>query len=109
MVTFITDEEDAPIADLGSAGDPDTWYQAVLEAKNGNPDAMVTLGLYGMGCPPFDPNTGEGAQEAPRLDAFVDRFKHARKGQVCAADYSPFFQDAVNIIDEACDVFVPPG
>lgn len=28
---------------------------------------------------------------------------------ICANDYTPFFHDAVSVIDTACDVFEPPG
>jgi hypothetical protein len=30
-------------------------------------------------------------------------------GSICEPDYGPFFQEAVGIIDAACDQFVPPG
>jgi hypothetical protein len=41
--------------------------------------------------------------------AFVELWgDHGIMGTVCAADYAPFFAEAVDIIDNTCDNFVPP-
>lgn len=110
VITIITDEEDAG----KSQGEPAEWYQAVLDAKNGNPDGVVVLGLVGdtdlpnAVCQPYD-NGGGGAEPAPRLREFVSLFDHGQWGSVCAADYAPFFRDAVSVIDTACDEYTPEG
>ncbi len=133
VVTIITDEEDdsndvafsqfpdgscAPVDnDLNSAGDPQWWFDAVAGAKAGNPDAVVPLVLIGdcdIGgkCPGMDEisyGTLAGAEPAPRIREFAQSFAYGVVGPVCAADYTPFFQDAVDVIDAACDNFVPEG
>jgi hypothetical protein len=105
VVTVITDEEDR------SEGGPEDWRLALLETKQGNPDALVVLGLVG------DNNIEDGllggpcflldADGSPRLQQFVSSFGGVL-GSVCASDYTPFFQTAVGSIDSACDDFVPP-
>lgn len=113
VVTIITDEEDDPIDDPGSPGDPQDWYDAVVAAKGGNPNAVVVLGLIGDTgtpgalCQPLVDI--EGAEPSPRLIEFVEMFTRGSWGSVCSPDYDAFFQAAVSSIDTACDDFVPPG
>ncbi|MFZ6180029.1 hypothetical protein [Nannocystis pusilla] len=119
VLVFITDEEDDMADDgKGSPGEPAEWFQAVVAAKGGEEKSAVVLGLVGdsnlpMGlCPPGgDPNSGDGtgAEASPRLQSFVDMFSNGVIGSVCAADYTPFFAEAVGVIDTACDEFEPPG
>jgi hypothetical protein len=104
VVTFITDEED----DAESAGDPASWKSVVVSAKGGDENAVVMLGLIGD---PDQPNavcTTE-AEASPRLRTFAESFPYGSWGSICAADYAPFFDQAVMVIDSACDSFVPPG
>jgi hypothetical protein len=110
VVTFITDEEDIE----KSPGDPPDWKAGVIAAKNGNADAVVVLGLFGDTdqpgaiCGPFMDESG--AEPGVRLRAFTESFgNRGVVGSVCAADYAPFFQEAVAVIDLACDEFVPEG
>jgi hypothetical protein len=112
VVTFITDEEDVD----KSPGDPASWYADLVALKNGDPAAIVMLGLIGdtgepnAVCQPFDAEGINGAENGVRLRQYVQMYAdHGVLGSVCAADYSPFFMDAVGIIDLACDDFVPPG
>jgi len=97
VVTFITDE-----AETGSMGDPNTWKQALVTAKHGDEAAVVVLGVIGDG-------TCQNAQDAPLLRQFAESFTQGQWGDICAPDYSPFFQDAISVIDLACDNFTPPG
>lgn len=137
VVTIISDEEDSPLdgsiappldgsceaadSDPNSAGDPMTWHDQVVAAKDGDEDAVVVLSLIGdcdVGgdCPgitletPGDP-TGpvSGAEPAPRLRGFTVSFGFGSVGPVCAPDYAPFFEQAVSVIESACDDFVPPA
>lgn len=99
VVTFITDEED-----IGkSTGDPTSWRSSLVMAKGGNDQALVVLGLMGgdESCP--------DAEFAPNLKAFTDSFSFGSWGPICAPSYTPFFDQAVMVIDSACDTFVPPG
>jgi hypothetical protein len=111
VVTFITDEEDV----AKSPGDPTSWHADLVAAKQGSEDAVVVLGLFGDTdrpdalCEPLDMKGGIGAEAGVRLREFVEGFgEHGVIGSVCADDYTPFFEQAVQIIDTACDEFVPP-
>lgn len=108
VVTFITDEDDE-----NSSGTPDTWRQALLAAKHDDQDAVVVLGLVGdnnLDQPlPGGPCGFLSASGAPRLQSFVSNIEHGSLASVCADDYGQFFEAAVNSIDTACDLFVPPA
>ncbi len=102
VVTFITDEsDDITSEDQGSSGSPQQWYDRIVAAKNGDPTAVVMLGIYGInGC----------GEYAPRQDDFIDLWgAQGLKGDICADSYGPFFQQAVDLIDTTCDGFIPPG
>ena len=117
VVVFITDEED-DIEDMGSVGDPTSWYADLVAAKNGDPSAVVMMGLYGDSflpggiCPPGgDPGNGQpGAEDALRLHEFTTMFDNGIPGSVCGSstDYSTYFLDAVAVIDTTCEEFNPP-
>lgn len=106
VVTFVTDEDDNP--GDGSAGTVDTWRQALIDAKNGDEQAIVVVGLFGG---PEDPNLGTcGAEASPRLGQFLDSWgDKGIYGSICSGDYDVVFQQAVDTIDTTCDEFVPPG
>ena len=136
VVTVITDEEDSPgdavplpaldgscepvDADTNSTGSPAAWKEAIVDAKSGDATSAVVLALIGDcdaegTCPgialdvlnPAAPITG--AEPAPRLREFATSFEYGTVGPVCAADYAPFFEEAVSVIESACEDFVPPG
>ncbi len=114
VVTVITDEEDG-VGYEGSAGDPSGWHAAVLEAKHGDPEGVVVLGLVGDSglpnpvCSDYDPAQQTGAQDAVRLREFVGLFgERGSWASVCSPDYSPFFAQAVDLIEGTCDAYVPP-
>ncbi len=137
VVTIITDEEDSPLdtvasppldgtcapadSDPNSAGDPTVWHDQLIAAKGDAEDSVVVLSLIGdcdagATCPgielddPLDPlGPVSGAEPAPRLREFTQSFGFGSVGPVCAADYSPFFESAVSVIESACDDFVPPA
>ncbi len=107
VVTFVTDEPDD-----ASAGDPATWKQALVDAKGGNEDAIVVLGLIadGENTPSDACNLFGAGGSAPRLSEFIHSFgAQGIQGSVCELDYTPFFVDAVSTIDLSCDNFVPEG
>jgi hypothetical protein len=118
VVVFITDEEDDNLMDAGSIGDPASWYADLVDAKNGDPSAIVMMGLYGDSflpsgtCPVGgDPgNGGPGAEDGLRLHEFTTMFDYGIPGSVCGTsnEYSTFFTDAVAIIDTTCTEFDPP-
>lgn len=112
VVTFISDEED-----LGdSIGDPAAWHAELLARKGGNETAVVVLGLLGdtslanAVCPPDSVPGSNGGEYSPRLIEFVEAFgERGLWGSVCAPDYGPFFEEAVALIDTACEEFEPEG
>ncbi len=111
VVTIITDEEDGEEA---TAGDPACWKQAVLQAKNDDEGAIVVLALIGDTdvpmalCTEYDPDVGTGAEASPNLRTFAESFEFGEWGSVCSTDYAPFFEEAVSVIDTACEEFIPP-
>lgn len=107
VVTIITDEDD----DGESAGDPQAWYDAVIQAKNGDPEAVVVIGVIGdRDLPNSVCNAAQqDAEPSPVLRSFVRRFgDRGVEVSVCEPDYGPFFEAAVSAIDGACDDFDPP-
>jgi hypothetical protein len=114
VVTFISD--DGSIEDTGT---PQEWHDAVVSAKGGDESAVVVLGLVpewpacasggAMGCmiaglPEDNPNQGQHWIE------FVESWgDYGLWAHVCEANYSPFFQQAVDLVDQVCDAFEPPG
>ncbi|MFZ6181481.1 hypothetical protein [Nannocystis pusilla] len=105
VVTFISD--DPNYVDKGT---PAEWKASVVEAKNGDENAAVILGLIPhpeLGCiTGNDPNLTQGSH----WQEFIEMWdKHGVSGSVCEADYAPFFLQAVNAIDQTCDDFNPPG
>ncbi|MBX7081910.1 MAG: DUF11 domain-containing protein [Nannocystaceae bacterium] len=102
VVTIITDE-----ADLDSSGTPALWYDAVVSAKQGDPAAVVVLGLL----PDAD-------TDAPLCDSdavggtvaqLLDMFPAHQRASVCEPDYGPALADSIGIIADTCEQFVPPG
>jgi hypothetical protein len=109
VVTFITDDHTGWFGtdDVSSVGSPQEWYDAVIAAKT-KPENVVVLGLVALlsdqSC------IGFGPEEADRFVEFIEMFDdHGIIGSVCTPDYNAFFQDAVALIDTACDEFVPEG
>ena len=94
-------------ADGLSPGTPAEWYAAVLEAKKGNEDAVVTLVFSAdlddpaPKCegPPFEPNP---------LRVFANTAKHGTFASSCEPSYVPFMQDMAGVILELCSIFIPP-
>ncbi|MFO7562104.1 MAG: hypothetical protein R6X02_05645 [Enhygromyxa sp.] len=101
VVTVISDEDDLN----QSEGDPASWKQFVVDAKGGNEEAVVVLALVLDG----GVDGGLCSDDAPTLRSFAESFTHGQVGSVCAADYAPFFEQAVSVIDTACDEFEPVG
>lgn len=100
VVTMISDEQEN-----GSPGTPQSWYDDLLALKGGNTTGVVMLSLNG------DAETmGQECVPTAKMVEFVGYFgDRGIIDSICAPDYSPFFQQAVGVIDYACDEFVPPG
>lgn len=105
VLTIITDEED----DGGSRGGPQAWFDAVVEAKGGDPSRVVALSLLGRPAPnacDLDPEIMP--EVADRIATFTQMFEHGDVADICATDYAPFFAASVVGIADACDVVIPP-
>jgi hypothetical protein len=91
-----------------STGTPQTWYQAVLDAKQGIAENAVALAIvnYANGpCPPDDLG-----HDGVNIVEWVEEFgENGFLGGLCEEDYGPFFNDATSVIEEACANFVPAG
>lgn len=90
VVTLISDEDDQRFG-----ADLNVEVQAIIDAKNGDAEAISMLGIY-------DPTSD-------RLSTFIQAFPYHTIGSILEPDYSPFFLEAVNKIKDTCDGFVPPG
>ncbi len=103
VLVIISDEEDLE----DTPGSPESWYDDLLARTGALPEQVVVLSLIGVdkpnACPEFQWNGSEGAQLAPRLAEFTALFPHGAVGDVCAADYGPFFQEAIAAVASACD------
>lgn len=121
VVIHITDEEDdhevqacQQLPQSGSPGEPGNWYQGLVAAKGGVETNIVVLSLIGPvnpACPALDKCNGgiTGAELSPRIVQFTEMFTNGFVGQICAPSYKQFFSDAIGLIDDACENFMPPG
>jgi hypothetical protein len=99
VITFISDDPK-----YEDAGTPQDWYDAVVTAKHGDPNAVVVVGLT-----PAWPGCGSnGTTKGAHWAEFVAKFPHSIHESVCAPDFAPIFANAVGIIDTTCDQFDPP-
>jgi hypothetical protein len=120
VIVIVTDEEDDweyfdPGDNdkwQGSDGNPPDWIAAVTAAKLGKPENAVVVAIVG-GAPnsvcPREFDGVNGAQDAVRIKQFAQAFPNHFIGDVCADSYVPVFEQALGVIDTACDEFVPPG
>ncbi|MGH1345515.1 MAG: hypothetical protein ACRBN8_28380 [Nannocystales bacterium] len=104
VVVLITDEED----DTESEGDPVAWYESVVAAKDGDEERVVVLSLVGHpkpnDCIPTQWTGMQGAEIATRILQFTSIFPYGYVGDICSADYEPFFTDATEHIDTVCSI-----
>jgi hypothetical protein len=99
---------------------PQPWFDALIAAKGGDPEAIVMLGLFradpdqleGPACMAGAATCGDGGflschSSYPDLvSLFGDRgFAHS----ICVDDYEPFFSSALDAIETTCDEFEPAG
>lgn len=103
VITLITDEEDT-----SSQGSPAGWYQNVIAQKLGDGSGVVVLGLIND-VPSDTPMCPPDSQEPAKIREFIEMFSNRIEGSVCAENYAPFFEQAVELIDTTCDEFDPIG
>lgn len=100
MVTLISNTYDAKW-ELGSKGTPETWTEAVREAKGGDLASVVMFSIldagYEPGCHPHD-----------RTCQMVKMFPYSLLANR-EDDYGPPFDKATDLVEAACAGFSPPG
>lgn len=69
---------------------------------------MVVLGLIN------DTDAGNPicpveSQDPAKIREFIEMFPNHIRGSVCEANYAPFFEQAVDLINSTCDEYVPVG
>jgi hypothetical protein len=119
VIVLITDEDDVPepygcdpddpwnnpCDSTGSGGTPEDWHAQVLSYKANLPENVVVLSLLGRTL-----DNSCGAVVASKLIGFTNRFDdHGFIGDVCSESYDEFFAEALPIVDQACEDYVPPG
>jgi hypothetical protein len=122
VIVLITDEEDDHEVDgcnqdpyPGSQGEPAEWYADVVASKAGHEKNIVVLSLIGPPgphpglCPGLDKCNGGklGAEVGERIAEFTGMFTNGFIGRVCEPSYASFFEEAVAVIESACDEFEP--
>ena len=100
VIVIITDEPD----NASVPSTPMEWYDGVLAAKLGIPENVVVVSLIntpGGMCP---------GSTATDIAAFTDLWgMNGFMADICTPDYAPIFQDAIAVIDVACENYIPPG
>ena len=82
--------------DYDSAGSPEGWASALLDAKGGDPDAVVMLSITDPACPPYD-----------RVCQLTQKFPYHAVGHALTDDYATVFEEATLLVASACDAFIP--
>jgi hypothetical protein len=114
VIVLITDEDDPGscgipgIGCTGSPGDPPSWNSEVIDRKV-HPENVVVLSLTRGAPDNVCGAAGLAEIDAVRIMAFATLFgPNGFRGDICAP-FGPFFEEAVGVIDSACDDFIPPG
>jgi hypothetical protein len=96
VIVIITDENDT-----NSIGNTITWYQDVVDAKGGYPENVVVLSLINT------PGGNCGWDVAQNIADFTMMFGvNGFMADICLPDYAPVFDEAVEIINVACDNYL---
>jgi hypothetical protein len=96
VIVIITDEPDA-----NTPGDSMSWFQTVVDAKDGIPENVVVVSLINT------PMGNCGFEAALTIADFTTKFGiNGFMADICLPDYGPVFDQAVAIIDVACDNFL---
>ncbi len=104
VVAFIIDSED-----ISSTSWPYQQYQAVVDAKGGDPNAIVALGVIAQPIkdPPVPGCAYNDIGDQYKMLQLLKKFPYHVEGDTCAPSYAPFFDQAADLIGEACGKFVP--
>ena len=106
VLVIVTDDPpyDFDMDDAHPLTDTSGWYDAIIDAKGGNPEAVVVIGFI-----PWMDITCNGA-ESPNLIGFLDSFgEQGIKASICEPDFGPVFESTVETIQFTCDNYIPQG
>jgi hypothetical protein len=95
VVTFAT-----ATSDTDSPGTPAEWAQAVIDAKHGDPDAIVAFGIGLSG------NT-QWCWKYDTVCQMFDGFPRSQWINLEEPDYAPGFDAATDLVVETCGAFIP--
>lgn len=107
VVVIVTDDPpyDFDMDDAHPLTDTTDWYDDVIAAKNGDPEALVVIGFI-----PWMNLTCVFGAESPNLIGFVDSFgPQGVKASICEPDFGPIFASTIETIVTTCENFDPPG
>jgi hypothetical protein len=108
VVTLLGDAVYEP-GQWSNAGEPQDWYDALVDAKKGVAETIVVLGLLNS------VGINGGACEWPGASSsdykdFVEMFDERGFHQsICTEDYAEFFFSSLDTIEVVCDEFEPVG
>ncbi|MEM7155366.1 MAG: hypothetical protein AAF799_21130 [Myxococcota bacterium] len=98
VVVNIGDESD------NSPGTPMDWYDAVVAARSGIPENVVILSIID------GPGNPCGFGQSAARQAFTALWgDNGFEVPICIADYEPYFLDAIDVVDVACENYIPPA
>jgi hypothetical protein len=111
VLTVISDDPATGTADDAQQGANQAiaWHDAFVALNGGNDDAIVAVGVVPLGdggisgmCDPLQP--------PHPFRSLVESFgARGVMGSICDLEFASTFDEAVGIISDACDEFVPPG
>ena len=92
VIVVVTDEdEESPI---------DFAYERVVDAKHGWDDNVVVVTLTLDEGGPCVPQGHSGFSH--QVNDFAAAFEHSFAGSICAEDYAPTFEAAIDVVQNAC-------
>lgn len=92
--------------DQESAGTPEDWAAALVDAKGGDADAVVLLVISTDIDDPFG-LCGYKTITEHELRTWTELMPHSVFGSICADGYADYFAAAAAKIKKQCDVFAP--
>ena len=98
MVTLISNTYDTGGAGASQQGDPTAWMAAVREAKQGDLESVVMLSIL---------RAYPECHEKDRTCQMVKMFPYHVLADRDELDYSPFFDQATDLVAKACAEFIP--
>ena len=87
---------------MGSEGTVETWRDALLTAKDHDPNSIVMLNI-------LDSDHAPGCHPNDRTCLLTRSFPYSIVTDVNDASYGKPFADAAALVDTACAGFVPPN